>query len=174
MKLIVLVVLAVAVAGSAMAAESFKDVPKDHWAAESVQRLADAGIVQGFADKTFRGDKPLTRYEFAAALERFVEFFQQSQKPILPEKGKADPAPTSQSLAPKTPAQPAAAKTPAAVLKDQGFLPKDSPVLKDGNKPVTANEMADALASVAQKLIELRTPEDEDPPPTGNQAETTR
>ena len=105
-----------------LAAETFKDVPKDHWAAESVQKLADAGIVKGYPDGTFRGDKPITRYELAAALERFVEFIQQSREPLKKEPVK----PSSQADW---------KKDSMAFLKTGEFLPKDSKLLKDGEKP---------------------------------------
>ncbi len=163
-RLVLLTLIFALIAGAAAAGEGFKDVPKDHWAAESVQVLADSGIVQGFPDGTFRGDQPLTRYEFAVALERFVAFIQQSQKPLVPESKESDT--THSGLSQATPASPPApatapAKDAAKGLKDQGFLPKDSPVLKDPRKPVTAAEMADALASVAKRLIELRVPRED-------------
>jgi len=50
--------------------EVFKDIPKGHWAEASVKELKEAGIIGGFADGTFRGDQPVTRYEVAAMLAR--------------------------------------------------------------------------------------------------------
>ena len=129
-----------------LAAETFKDVPKDHWAAESVQKLADAGIVTGYPDRTFRGDKPITRYELAAALEKFVEFVQQSRKPLKKEPVK----PSSQADW---------KRDSMASLKAGEFLPSDSKLLKDGEKTVTPEDLADALASVAKRLIEVSVPE---------------
>lgn len=160
-RLVLLTLIFALMAGTAAAGEVFKDVPKDHWAAESVQALADSGIVQGFPDGTFRGDQPLTRYEFAVALERFVAFVQQSQKPLVPDSKAPDATHSNLGqAAPSSPPAPATApaKDAAQNLKNQGFLPKDSPVLKDPKKAVTATEMADALASVAKRLIELRVP----------------
>jgi hypothetical protein len=131
----------------AVSSETFKDVPKDHWAGGAVQKLKDEGIVQGYPDGTFKGNQPVTRYELAAALARFVEFLQESEKPVLKDEKTPDP----QSSAPKE---------PAAALVDGGFLPKDSALAKDGKKQVTSQELADALASVAKKLIELRVKEE--------------
>jgi len=152
LRSIVVFVFLALVSLPAMAAEEMKDVPKDHWAADSVQRLADAGIVKGYPDGEFKGDKLVTRFEFAAALERFVEFFQQSLKPVIPNK---ESKPTAAS--PKPPADKS-----MAFLKDGGFLPKDSPILKDGNKPITTDQMAEALAMVTKKMIEMRVPGFED------------
>ena len=123
-------------------AENFKDVPKDHWAAESVEKLANENIVNGYPDKTFKGDRPVTRYELAVALERFIEFVQESKKPLA-ENTKAPDQWAEQSI---------------AFLKGGGFLATNSKLLTDGNKIVTVEELAQALASVGAKLIEQRVP----------------
>lgn len=58
--------LTLAVAAPAMAAANpFSDVPAKHWAYDSVSKLAAAGIVDGYGDGTFKGDRTLTRYEMA-------------------------------------------------------------------------------------------------------------
>lgn len=46
-------------------ANAFSDVPVKHWAYDSVNKLAQAGVVDGYGDGTFRGDKTMTRYEMA-------------------------------------------------------------------------------------------------------------
>ncbi|MPM33116.1 hypothetical protein SDC9_79684 [bioreactor metagenome] len=46
-------------------ANPFSDVPAKHWAYDSVNKLAQAGIVDGYGDGTFKGDKTMTRYEMA-------------------------------------------------------------------------------------------------------------
>jgi hypothetical protein len=53
-------------------AQTFTDVPVDHWAYQAVQDLADKGYVIGYPDGTFSGKRALTRYEFAMALSRVV------------------------------------------------------------------------------------------------------
>ena len=57
--------LALGVTASAYAANPFSDVPAGHWAYDSVAKLAAAGVVDGYADGAFAGDKLLTRYEMA-------------------------------------------------------------------------------------------------------------
>jgi len=66
-----------AVAGAAILAPSasaqaapFLDTPTNHWAYEAVQDLAKKGIVIGYPDGTYGGKRPMTRYEFAVALDR--------------------------------------------------------------------------------------------------------
>ncbi len=54
------------VAGTSFAASNpFVDVPAKHWSYDAVTKLANAGIVDGYGDGTFRGDKTISRYEMA-------------------------------------------------------------------------------------------------------------
>ncbi len=57
--------MALGVTASAYAANPFSDVPAGHWAYDSVAKLAAAGVVDGYADGAFDGDKLMTRYEMA-------------------------------------------------------------------------------------------------------------
>ena len=50
---------------AAYASNPFADVPAGHWAYESINKLAAAGVVEGYGDGTFRGDRLMTRYEMA-------------------------------------------------------------------------------------------------------------
>lgn len=59
--------------GIPAAAATFPDVMTDHWAYEAVDYLQDKGLIEGFPDGEFKGDKTLTRYEFAIALARLHE-----------------------------------------------------------------------------------------------------
>ena len=47
------------------AANPFSDVPAGHWAYNSIAKLAAAGVVEGYGDGTYRGDRNITRYEMA-------------------------------------------------------------------------------------------------------------
>ena len=58
--------LIVGAAGTTFAAANpFSDVPRDHWAYDAVTQLANDGVVEGYGDGTFRGDRNITRYEMA-------------------------------------------------------------------------------------------------------------
>lgn len=50
---------------SAYAANPFSDVTPGSWAYQSVSQLANAGIINGYPDGTFKGNKDITRYEMA-------------------------------------------------------------------------------------------------------------
>lgn len=48
----------------------FPDVPANHWAYEYIRVLAGNGLIEGYPDGDFKGDRPMTRYEFATMLYR--------------------------------------------------------------------------------------------------------
>lgn len=52
--------------------DSFKDLT-GHWAADSIKRLAAAGVLEGYQDGTFRPDLPMTRLDVAVALARLLQ-----------------------------------------------------------------------------------------------------
>lgn len=51
----------------------FPDVAENHWAYQYVTTLAKKGILEGYPDGEFKGDRMMTRYEFAAIVYRIVE-----------------------------------------------------------------------------------------------------
>ena len=52
---------------------NFPDVPTDHWAYQYVKSLADRGYLVGYPDGEFKGDRALTRYEYAAIIYRALQ-----------------------------------------------------------------------------------------------------
>ena len=58
---------------SVMKDVDFPDVPKDHWAYSYVKSLADRGLLEGYPDGEFKGDRSMTRYEFAAIIYRALQ-----------------------------------------------------------------------------------------------------
>ena len=152
---------------AAFAQTPFSDVPKNHWAASSVAALAQAGIVRGYGvsplaigappnkptakKKTaYDGNKPVTRYELAVTLFRFVSYMNEVAK-----------QPKSKTGAMVLPATEAATLT---LLVKNGYLKADSAFVKNamatkgGTKPVTADELAQAMGDVLSKVQETRTP----------------
>ena len=51
----------------------FPDIPTNHWAYEAVSDLSRRGLVEGYPDGTFGGDRMLTRYEFAQIVYRAIQ-----------------------------------------------------------------------------------------------------
>ena len=70
----------------------FPDVPENHWAYEYIGRLATAGIVEGYPDGMFNGNRMMSRYEFAAmlyrALEKGVKLDHKLVREFEPEMGR--------------------------------------------------------------------------------------
>ncbi len=64
-SLVLAMAMALGVTASAYAANSFSDVPAGHWAYDAVNKLAAEGVVDGYPDGTYGGDKLMTRYEMA-------------------------------------------------------------------------------------------------------------
>lgn len=131
------------------------DVPPSHWAAHSVQSVTAKNLMAALPDGNFHGDKPVTRYELAVALDRFVRYIEAARKPLHPA-----PAQTPVTLAPTVPP---AARAALTHLTGNGFLPPKSPLItRDGTKPGTAQELADALAQVTIRLSDRSLPPNKD------------
>ena len=69
-SLVLAMAMALGVTASANAANPFSDVPAGHWAYDSISKLAAAGVIEGYGDDTFRGDRLMTRYEMAQIVAR--------------------------------------------------------------------------------------------------------
>ncbi|MBC8103883.1 MAG: S-layer homology domain-containing protein [Cytophagales bacterium] len=159
--------VAIAANGPACSAQisgGFRDVPANHWAAQSVAKLAAAGIIKGYPSAPFapappaatatpagqnkasgyNGDKPVTRYELAVTLYRFVQYIERANKQ---PKGKL-------------PINGAPKSGPQAVqaLIAAGYLPANTPLATEGNKAVTAKQLSAALARVILKTREHAAP----------------
>ena len=72
MKSLWLGAAAALLAGTAAAANPFSDVAPSDWPYQAVAALSDAGVVEGYPDGTFRGDRPVTRYEMAQITARLM------------------------------------------------------------------------------------------------------
>lgn len=70
----------------------FPDIPENHWAYEYVDKLAAAGIIEGYPDGNFNGDRMMSRYEFAAMLYHAMQNGAQLDSKIInefmPEMGR--------------------------------------------------------------------------------------
>lgn len=79
----VLLVVALTVAAFVYA-QSFSDVPVNHWAYEAVTTLSKLGIVSGMPDGTFQGNNPMTRYQVAVAMKKLMDYLtQQIEKSMV-------------------------------------------------------------------------------------------
>ena len=81
-----------ALTGMDTQAAMFPDVPENHWAYEYVKGLCEQGIIEGYPDGNFNGNRSMTRYEFAAmlyrALAKGVNLDARAVKEFAPELGR--------------------------------------------------------------------------------------
>ncbi len=139
----------------------FKDVPPDHWAAPAVKEVVAKGILQGFPDGTFRGDQPVTRYELAVALARFMRHVEESLKDLKARTPRV-------SIAVPVKPQHWAFKD-LQFLVTHGYVSEDSPLLRDLSRTVEPDTVSAVLAQAIIGLVERYTisPEDLQVPEAG-------
>ncbi|HTD47660.1 MAG TPA: S-layer homology domain-containing protein [bacterium] len=78
------VVLAIALALALVSpalAQPFADTPTNHWAYDAIAQLAAKGLVEGYPDGTFKGDRAMTRYEMAMVVARLLARIESLQIP---------------------------------------------------------------------------------------------
>ncbi|GIV17416.1 MAG: hypothetical protein KatS3mg022_2851 [Armatimonadota bacterium] len=139
----------------------FKDVPPDHWAAAAVQEVVAKGIMKGFPDGTFRGDQPVTRYELAVTLARFMRQVEESLKDLKARTPQV-------SIAVPVKPQHWAFKD-LQFLVSHGYISEESPLLHDMYKPVDPDTVGAVLAQAMTGLVERYTisPEELEIPEAG-------
>lgn len=138
----------------------YTDVPSDHWAAPAVQRLSAAGYVPAAQERSFAGEKPVTRYEFAVVMDKFITAMSRAfirkptKKTINASKIKGKVADGSQAAMVR--------------LASEGYLPYYSPIFHGPDDTITPNQLTVALAQVSQRLgYSFRTQDDGDAPLIG-------
>lgn len=85
---------------------SFADVPPDHWASNAVAVATQEGFMEGYPDKTFRGQQELTRYEMAVVLKRLlaaIGALAAPAPPVVAEQPGAAEAPGAEAPGPEAP-----------------------------------------------------------------------
>ncbi|MBV8284138.1 MAG: S-layer homology domain-containing protein, partial [Candidatus Eremiobacteraeota bacterium] len=80
---------AFAMTGRIATATPFSDVPANHWAYQAIQSLAADGLVEGYPNGRFKGDRPMTRYEMAVLIARVIAKVQ-SMTPSYASKADLD------------------------------------------------------------------------------------
>ena len=140
---------------NASVAASPPDVPANHWAARSVQSVTSKRIMNGLPDGKFHGSKPVTRYELAVVLDRFINYIEAGRKPLTTAPAKTN--------IPISAAAPLPVKTALKHLAGMSFLPPTSPLFRGtGQEYVTAQQLSDALAQVTIRLSDRSLPPSQD------------
>src|SRR5205807_5869483 len=71
-------------------AQPFADTPTNHWAYDAIAELAAKGLVEGYPDGTFKGDRAMTRYEMAMVVARLLARIESIQIPTPAPAMKPD------------------------------------------------------------------------------------
>ncbi len=75
LSMVLIVALCAVVASQGIvvaAANPFSNVDKDHWSYNTLAEFAEAGLIEGYSEEAFSGERPITRYEMAWAISRIV------------------------------------------------------------------------------------------------------
>ena len=135
----------VLLAGAAAAQEApkpiFEDVPQTHWASDAVQQLARQGVVRGYADGTYGGNRALTRYEAAVGLERFRQLTQRQIRAAAED--------LQRSLGPNPPGPPGA-QGPRGPQGPQGERGPAGPAGPDGLTTLDRDQLHEGLRQMRQ------------------------
>ncbi|NUU99002.1 hypothetical protein XO12_02385 [Marinitoga sp. 1154] len=86
MKKILIILAVLSLAVFSFAATTYKDVPVNHWAFDSIERLSSLGIIEGFPDGTYQGLSQVNRYQLTVALDRALKYVEQQLFATLAEK----------------------------------------------------------------------------------------
>lgn|GEM_PF-4761143 len=154
--------LAMMLLSAAITAQSggYSDVPRTHWASQAVGNLVAAGYLQKGGGKPFQGEQPVTRYEFAVMMDRFITDMSRAflRKPAVKTintrkiKGRAADGSLAAMIR----------------LASEGYLPYYSPIFQGPKDTITPEQMAVAFAQVSQRLAySFRTQDDGDAPVIG-------
>ncbi len=131
-------------------------VPFDHWAYDAVQMLIDKGVVVGYPDGTFKGDRAMTRYEFAQALSRLLEHISLQAGTPGPagQPGPQGPPGPAGPPGPQGEAGPVGPAGPAGPPGPPGEPPSDE-VIREIVEGLT-REFASELAALREQTSDLQ------------------
>jgi hypothetical protein len=125
-------------------------VPFDHWAYDAVQKLVDQGIIIGYPDGTFRGNRAMTRYEFAMAISRLLDVVGKPGSAVAGTSGSRGDMGAQGVAGPQGPEGPAGAvgpQGPAGVVDNAQVEAIVSKLM---------NEFKDELASIKDETNVLK------------------
>jgi hypothetical protein len=128
------------------------DVPSNSPAADAVNHALQDRIMDIKPDGKFDGAQPVTRYELAVTLDRFITFIETAHKPL---RSAEFPTPSSSLTAPAG----HWAHDAQFRLVKYGFVPLSSPLLKKpGTGVLTADDLSAIMASVTIRLNDRSMP----------------
>lgn len=127
----------------AQAPAEYPDVPLDHWAYPAINKLSQAGVLEGYPSGQYNGGRAMTRYEFAVAIARLLQ--------NLPAAGGGPAGPAGVAGA-QGPAGPAGPRGPEGPTNIANLVTKGE--LKDALDALR-KEFKDELAALGVRVDEL-------------------
>ena len=88
-SMVVLSLVFVILCSFSVSAVELKDVPQDHWAYNSVNKLIEKGYLSLYEDGTFKGNNKVSRYELAVLIARILEDIQQNNTEVTQEDAES-------------------------------------------------------------------------------------
>jgi len=136
---------------NAQANAEYVDTRRDHWAYDAINKLSRAGIIEGYSDGTFRGNRAMTRYEFAVAIARLWDKIPQpGPNGTGPQGPQGAPGATGAAGAPGA----TGATGPQGAPGSTAALPGDLVHTKDLQDAIAAlrREFRDELAALGARV----------------------
>lgn len=127
----------------AQAPAEYPDVPLDHWAYPAINKLSQAGVLEGYPNGQYQGNRAMTRYEFAVAIARLLQNMGPGGQGEKGDTGATGPA---------GPAGPAGARGPAGPVDISNLVTK--PELRDALDALKKEFQAE-LAALGVRVDEL-------------------
>ena len=117
--------------------------PSNVWAQQATKHMLSTKIMSLEADGKFHGDAPVTRFQLAVTLERFIHYIENGRKPLHATRSS-----------PVIPLHATGDVRQAyAFLTSNNFIPRDSTLItKPGNQPVTASELGVVMGDVTIRI----------------------
>ncbi len=75
---------------AASAAPMFNDLPTGHWAQDAVSTLAAQGLLRGYSDGAFKGDRAMTRYEVAEVIDQLLSLDEGQHRQLFASRARTD------------------------------------------------------------------------------------
>ncbi|OGI08060.1 MAG: hypothetical protein A2Y40_10655 [Candidatus Margulisbacteria bacterium GWF2_35_9] len=85
------IIVIMLVANSVFSSVNFSDIPLNHWARPYVEEATALGVINGYEDNTFRGRKPLTRYDLAVIIAKYNRYVEDKYNLLLAGIGETVP-----------------------------------------------------------------------------------
>lgn len=127
----------------AQAPAEYPDVPLDHWAYNAINKLSQAGVLEGYPNGQYQGNRAMTRYEFAVAIARLLQNQAPGTKGDKGDKGDAGAAGATGATG---------ARGPAGPVDISNLVTK--PELRDALDALK-KEFKDELAALGVRVDEL-------------------